>query len=97
MLPWALFVMPKKNEETKEKVVKKVGKSGSGLQVFGGLVPSEHKQVIERPGYRVIIVRGDDQKTINEIQGTGKVIGAPRFEGSHSSDSDDEIVFVVLK
>ena len=68
------------------------------LDTFGGVLPpSWHPQVIERPGFTVYLVRGDDEKTINELTNTGRIIGVVRYEGATPADEDDEIITVVRK
>ena len=68
------------------------------LEKFDGILPpSKHPQVIERPGFTVYLVRGDDQKTISQLENTGRGIGVIRYEGPTPSDADDEIIFVVRK
>ena len=65
------------------------------LEMLNGNIPSDGPQFLDGPNYDIILVRGDDEKTINELQNLGSVICASRVSTSTSNDGDDVIVFVL--
>ncbi len=89
----------KKVGRVKTKVIEPViGAVIAKLDKFDGKLPSaSHKQVWDRPGWVAYLIRGDDEKTINELNQSGRTIGTIRYEGATPSDSDDEVIIVVRK
>lgn len=86
-----------KKKTTKAKEVKPKVEPLKELVFFNGEIPNKHRQIIERPDYQIILVRGDDEKTISELTNTGRILGVTHYGTSTANDGDDELIYTVAK
>ena len=73
----------------------KVSKKAKTLAVKECMkLPKEVLQ-IDRKGYSIYFMKADDEQKMNDLRGTGKVIGQVVYDSPKTGDQGNEVIVVV--